>query len=179
MTCPHLSLLNCKVRVMGISAASGAWGRASGPTQLEVPLYPVPREVAVITPAARSFCQRPFATVALRGEGEWHLPVREVLKARPCHPPQASVVVGSRQQSQKRDRDTPTWSCQDLCPTHWRLHPPGPCWWPLLLHWCLATHPHYRWLRPPRRRGSGPIVGSTASNSTLPEINKEARDVFF
>lgn len=55
---------------MGISAASGAWGRALGPVQLQVPLYPVPREVAVITLTAPSFCQRPFATVALRGEGE-------------------------------------------------------------------------------------------------------------
>lgn len=117
LTCLHLSLLDCKVRVMGISAASGAWGRALGPAQLEVPLYAVPREVAVISPAAPSFCRSPFATVALRGEGEWHLPEREVLKARPCHPPQASVVVGSRQQSQKRDRDTPTWSCQDVCPS--------------------------------------------------------------
>lgn len=53
---------------MGISAASGARGPALGPEQLEGPLYPVPREVGIITPAAPPFRQSPFATVDLRGE---------------------------------------------------------------------------------------------------------------
>lgn len=83
----------------------------------------------------------------------------------PCH-------CGLKATRTETDRDTPLWSCQDLCPTHWLPRPAGTCWFALLHHWGLATHPHNRQLRSPRHRSPGPVVENTGSNSGLSKINK-------